>query len=150
MFQFAFEAADLSGQEHATIWATIFDQDGKVVYRAATRDGERHTAQAVLFSPGSYTVEIQTGTRYGGNPKSRQGIEYRLLGIHVGEGQGPEFVDPTTAPFDQNDSGQYQYPDDVLSAAVFLFVDGLSSNQPHPPSHNPPPDLHSWYWGSGI
>jgi hypothetical protein len=146
MFLFAFEVNPLPPNSDALLWVTVYNEQGDTIYQAASRNGERRTAHAAYFSPGSYTIEVEIAYRTGGLSTARGGIGYRLLGIEVGNPQGPEFADPTNSPFDQNGNGEYVYPDDVVSSATFVFVDGLASNLPTPPPDNPPTDLYLWYW----
>ncbi len=142
VIQFAFEADPLPGQPNVMAWATIYDENGVIVYQNATRGGERRTANTVFFKPGSYTVEIENGVG-----SSFAGLDYRLVGIDVGESQGPKFSDPSDSPFDQNPAGDYIYPDGVVTDANFVLVDGVSSNQDPPPADQPPVNIFNWYWG---
>ncbi len=146
MFQFAFEVDELPQNSDALLWVTIYDENGETIYQAAARDGERRTANAAYFSPGSYSIEVEIAYRTGGLSSGRGGIHYHLLGIDIGDPQGPEFSDPTNSPFEQNGNGDYQYPDDVISEATFIFVNGLASNLPTPPRDEPPSNLYLWYW----
>ena len=120
MFQFAFEADELARNQDALLWVSIYDELGGLVYQAATRDGERRTANATYFSPGSYTIEVESAAQR--LSQYRSVLNYRLFGINVGGPQGPTFNDPTDSPFDKNDDGEYVYPDDVITEASFVFV----------------------------
>lgn len=149
MFQFEFLAPELAGGSRALLWATIYDENDQVVYRMATRTGETRTAETAYFAPGSYTIEVQVASYTAGNGgfAAISAVPYEFWGIDVGGGQGPAFSDPTNSPFDKNKNGDYVYPDDVITNASFVFVDGISSNQHEPPPQPPPADLFSWYWG---
>ena len=145
IIQFAFEAEPLAGGIDALVWATVYDQDGEIVYQSATRSGERRTGNTVFFGPGSYTIEIENGLGF-----DFSGLRYQLFGIDVGGSQGPKLSDPSDSPFERNKEGQYIYPDDVVTDHHFVFTDGISSNQPQPPADAPPNNLYGWYWGLGV
>ncbi len=145
MIQFAFEADLLPGNPAATIWATIYDQTGAIVYQSLTRSGERRTAKTAFFKPGSYTIEIE-----GAFGSGFAGLDYRLIGIDVGGPQGPRFIDPSEFPFEKNKDGQYVYPDNVVSESTFVVVNGISPNQGNPPPHVPPANIYGWYWGLNL
>ena len=142
MFQFGLEASASTGSGNAGVWASIYDQNGNVVYQVTARSGERRTSNTVMLLPGSYTIEIEKAA---GSVFSNLG--YRLIGIDVGDPQGPEFTDPSDSPFDQDDDGDFVFPDDVVVKENFVVVDGISSNQGNPPNDNPPTNLFNWYWG---
>lgn len=145
IMQFAFEADPLVGNSNALAWATIYDGSGAIVFQSATRSGERRTGNAVFLAPGSYTIEIESGV-----DSDFAGLNYRFLGIQVGDSQGPVFSDPSDSPFRRNRRGEYVYPDDVVTDQTFVFVDGISTSQPTPPVDVPPVDISFWYWGLGV
>lgn len=142
IFQFALEADPAAGGVAASLWATIYDTTGNVVYQTATRAGERRTSKPVLLQPGSYVIEIEAGSG-----ASFDNLGYQLLGIDIGNSQGPKFSDPTNSPFEQDSEGAYQYPDNVVSVETFVVTDGISSNQSDPPADDPPSSFFDWYWG---
>lgn len=139
-FQFGLEASESPGSP--SIWATIYDQAGRAVYQVTSRAGERRTSETVMLLPGSYTIEIE-----GAVGDSFTDLTYQFLGVDVGDPQGPKFTDPSDSPFEQNDDGDFVFPDDIVSKDNFVVVDGVSSNQSNPPSDSPPTNLYNWYWG---
>lgn len=142
VIQFAFEADPSTSNPDGMIWATIYDQSGAIIYQVAARSGERRTAKTAFFKPGSYVIEIE-----GAAGSTFSGLGFNLIGIDVGGPQGPVFSDPTDSPFEQNEDGEYVYPDDVVTLENFVIVDGISSNQDDPPADDPPTDIFKWYWG---
>ncbi len=154
MFHFALQAGD-STLNDVTIWATIYDQRGEIVFVGGTTAGETYTSHAAFFSPGSYLIEIemvgQADVSEATHFESKDSITYNLLGIEIGDPQGAPLIDPSDSPFEQNEEGEYIYPDDVISAAAFVFVAGIASNLPDPPDDDPPIfDIFDWYWQYGI
>lgn len=142
LMHFGLSAASLPAAANSLIWATVYDAAGAIVYQGLTRPGEFRTANTIYLAPGSYAVEIEIADPI------LDGLSYQLFGVEIGDGQGPTFSDPSASPFDRNNNGQYVYPDNVLSTSTFVFVDGLSSNQPTPPADQPPTNLYQWYWGT--
>ena len=141
LMQFALELAPASAPPDALVWATVFNASGEVVYQGAARPGERRTRTAVYLAPGSYRVEVQT------TASSLNGLAYELIGVSVGDRQGPTFSDPSSSPFQRQPDGRYSYPGNVLTDATFVFADGAPPNQPPPPPPPPPPgNLYTWYW----
>jgi hypothetical protein len=154
MFHFALQGGD-STSSGVTIWATIYDQRGEIVFVGGTTAGETYTSHAAFFSPGSYLIEIemvgQEDIMRETHFESKDSITYDLLGIEIGDPQGAPLIDPTDSPFKQNEGGEFIYPDDVISTAAFVFVAGIASNLPDPPDDGPPKfDIFDWYWKYGI
>ncbi len=141
IMQFGLEASPSAVGSNALLWVTVYDQSGKIVYQGATRPGERRTSDAVYLAPGSYSVEVET------NSPLLNGVAYKLTGVEVGDGQGPKFSDPSDSPFPKNPDGDYVYPDNVITDATFVVVDGLASNVPNPPPDQPPGSIYNWFWG---
>lgn len=141
LMQFALELAPASAPADALVWATVFNASGEVVYQGATRPGERRTRAAVYLAPGTYRIEVQATSA------SLNGLAYGLVGISIGDRQGPTFSDPSSSPFERQPDGRYSYPGNVLTDATFVFADGPPPNQPPPPPPPPPPaNLFTWYW----
>lgn len=141
LMQFALELAPAVAAPDAIVWATVFNASGEVVYQGASRPGERRTRAAVYLAPGSYRIEVQT------TAASLNGLAYELIGVSIGDRQGPTFSDPSSSPFQRQPDGRYSYPGNVLTDATFVFADGAPPNQPPPPPPPPPPgNLYTWYW----
>jgi hypothetical protein len=141
LMQFALELAPAVAAPDAVVWATVFNASGEVVYQGASRPGERRTRAAVYLAPGSYRIEVQTIAA------SLNGLAYELIGVSIGDRQGPTFSDPSSSPFQRQPDGRYSYPGNVLTDATFVFADGAPPNQPPPPPPTPPPgNLYAWYW----
>jgi hypothetical protein len=139
--QFALELAPAVAAPDAVVWATVFNASGEVVYQGASRPGERRTRAAVYLAPGSYRIEVQT------TAASLNGLASELIGVSIGDRQGPTFSDPSSSPFQRQPDGRYSYPGNVLTDATFVFADGAPPNQPPPPPPPPPPgNLYTWYW----
>ncbi len=140
LMQFALELAPGAGLSDL-VWATVYDASGAVVYQGAARSGERRTRVATYLAPGSYRVEIAASSA------ALAGLDYNLLGVTIGDRQGPTFSDPSSSPFERRPDGQYVYPGDVVTDATFVFADGPPPNQPPPPPPPPPPaNLFAWFW----
>lgn len=141
LMQFALEVAPASVPPEAMVWATVFNSSGEVVYQGGSRPGERRTRAAVYLAPGTYRIEVQA------TASVLNGLAYQLIGVSVGDRQGPTFSDPSNSPFERQPDGRYSYPGNVLTDATFVFADGPPPNQPPPPPPPPPPgNLFAWYW----
>ncbi len=140
LMQFALELEPGSGAE-GLLWATVYDSAGGIVYQGAARAGERRTRVAAYLAPGSYRIELSPSS------PTLAGLSYNLMGVAIGDRQGPTFSDPSGSPFERRPDGQYVYPGDVVTDATFVFADGPPPNQPPPPPPPPPPaNLFSWFW----
>ncbi|MFN6111188.1 MAG: matrixin family metalloprotease [Planctomycetota bacterium] len=141
LMQFALELAPAAAPPDALVWATVFNAAGEVVYQGASRPGERRTRAAVYLAPGTYRIEVRT------TASSLQGVAYQVIGVSIGDRQGPTFSDSSSSPFERQPDGRYAYPGNVLTSATYVFADGAPPNQPPPPPPPPPPgNLYAWYW----
>jgi len=129
----------------AIVWSTIYDEQGNVVYRNATRGGELRTAQSVILRPGSYEIQVSLAQPDG---EGNYNFRYRLTGRDVSDPQGPELIDPTTLPFPKCKPGseEFCYPKNNFSIEPVLVLNG--GLETPPPDTSPPPhmDLNQWYW----
>ena len=131
MFHMVLNAKTKKLDPKVTIWATIFDQAGNVVYQVATRPGETRSSETPVIAPGSYLVQIDLTI-----PESRREIpiiQYSLDGLPNSKSEGPELIDPRKSPFPpckDNPSG-YCYPDGNTSTEPFIWIEGISSDLPN-------------------
>ena len=136
----------------AALWATVYDEDGAVVYRVAAKPGETRSSQSVILRPGTYVTRISVASETGAAGSSLQGgkkLLYRVQGIGISNPQGPEIIDPTIQPFHFCEPGSnvYCYPNDIMTSNTFVWV-GESTVVPPAPTAPTPPYVNPaiWYW----
>ena len=146
LFHFGLQAGSSLGSPDATIWMSIYDDQGQIVYRVATRPGERRTSKSIVLRPGSYTIRVNYTTPV---RERNRWVSYQIDGLGVSDPIGPELVDPAQNPFQpcENDPTNWCYPNDRHSSDPFIIVDGNEL----PPPVNPPTDpgwmdSNEWYW----
>lgn len=133
---------------NATLYMSVYDELGSLVYRVATRPGERRTSQSVVLKPGSYQIRVTlSNSTFGRNTW----ISYSVDGLGISDPTGPELVDPSENPFDRcpNDPTQWCYPNDRHSSDPFIIVDGQETTPTTPPTDPDWMDSNQWYWTAG-
>ncbi len=133
---------------NATLYMSVYDELGALVYRVATRPGERRTSQSVVLKPGSYQIRVTLSNSVRGR---NTWISYSVDGLGISDPTGPELVDPSQNPFDRcpNDPTQWCYPNDRHSSDPFIIVDGEETTPTNPPTDPDWMDSNKWYWTAG-
>lgn len=133
-----------------TVWTTLYDEQGNVLHRVASRPGELRTTNSILLDPGKY--HLVTTLSYSAAAKSeliqKGNVEFSVLGRQVDEPTGPDLVDPSQLPFQKcNQDTKYCYPGNVSTPDPYVFVDGQPRETPpivvEPPKYV---ELSLWYW----
>lgn len=153
LFHFLFSGTNSFYDVNSTIWMSIYDEDGNLRFRVATRPNESRSARSIILTPGNYSVAIDFTSRFDNfltmrfNGRSQQ-ITYLIEGIGVSEPTGPEVIDPADDPFAPCDksSSDFCYPNNNFSPDPFIFVD---DDEVDITPNDPPPtwvDANQWYW----
>jgi hypothetical protein len=155
LFHLGLQFVDQSAHPNATIWMSIYDEDGIVMYRVATRPGELRTAKSVILRPGSYSIRVhltvpppEISNATDNMPRFTRAWNYRIFGIGLSEPTGPEVIDPSEDPFSPCDkaSSDFCYPNDRLSPNPFIFVDADEVQLPGPVADPVWQNVNTWYW----
>ncbi len=155
LFHFGLQYVDATVNPNATIWMSIYDEDGIVKYRVATRPGEVRTAKSVILRPGSYSIRVHLTNpppAFSGAaanlPRFSRAWNYRVFGIGLSEPTGPEVIDPSEDPFSPCDkaSSDFCYPNNRLSPNPFIFVVEDEVALPGPVTDPVWQNVNNWYW----
>ena len=154
LFHFALTGLNESYVPNATIWMTIYDENGDAKYRVATRPNETRTSQSVLIRPGSYSIKVHVNVPAPLNRRNRIRsvpiLDYRIDGLGISEPTGPQVIDPSDDPFSPCDktSSNFCYPNDRHSPDPFIVVNEDEVVLPGPPTNPNWMDSNRWYWTS--
>jgi hypothetical protein len=145
---------------------TIYRDDSEIVYRVATRFGEKRTSKTAILRPGSYSMHVHWAAPPGlavphmqlsARPFSSfmggslMALSYHLEGIGLSDPTGPELVDPSEDPFPpcQKGSDDHCYPGDRMSPDPFIVVDVDEIELPPETPDDPGwVDPNLWYWAT--
>lgn len=152
LFHFALEGVNTTAVPAATIWMSIFDEDGELKYRVATKPNELRTSRSVMLRPGSYSVLVSVNVPVPLRRRERVWwipiVNYRVLGIGISDPTGPETIDPSEDPFapcDKNTS-EFCYPNDRHSVSPFIFVIPNEVTPTETVSNPGWTNSNNWYW----
>lgn len=145
LFHFALQASQAATE--VMLWATIYNDQGRVVYRVATTPGQLHSKRSVILSSGSYLVQITAATE--SSDTRLPPINYSLLGLGISGPVGPRVVDANGTPIYScpDGSGRFCYPGGLVTTRPYVFVDGRLISLPGGSTSQPPlVSIEWWYW----
>ncbi len=145
MFHFGIKAGFNTQLAGTTIWGSVYNEEGDLVWRGHTRPGEFRSANSVVLRPGSYLIQVDLA----GSAATAGTLAYTLQGKVLSDPIGPELINPANLPFPHCKPGspEFCYPGDRQTTDPFLVVGGGEIGVP-PGSTTPPPDqnVNLWYW----
>jgi hypothetical protein len=121
LFQFLLAASGVGAPAGSAVQMTIKDANGKVVYSLTATAGDTVSSDALLLTPGAYTMSFAVLAPSGVAVPS---LSYSLMGESISDPIGAVVNDPTTQPVytDPTTPGGYQYPNGVKSSTPYLIA----------------------------
>ncbi len=151
LLHLALSASDTADRTQAQVWVTIYNQQGRRVFRDLTVPGQTRTAKSIVVRPGSYSIFVSLATSDSvgiGNPVV---LTYNLDGKGITDPIGPEILKPSERPFVKvgpNDPN-YAYPG-VVSPDPFIVTSGQNVSVPTGSIITPTyVNANAWYWYNG-
>jgi hypothetical protein len=121
LFQFLLAASGAGAPAGSAVQMTIKDQNGNVVYSLTANAGETVSSNALLLTPGAYTLSFTVLGPPGGPVPA---LSYSLMGESISDPIGAVVNDPTTQPIYTSPTtpGGYLYPNDVSTMNSYLIA----------------------------
>jgi hypothetical protein len=119
LFQFLLSASGVGAPAGSAVQMTIEDQNGNVVYSLTAAAGDTVSADALLLTPGAYTLSFAVLAPPGVAVPS---LSYSLMGESISDPIGAVINDPTLSPSYPTGPGGYQYPNGNTSPNSYLIV----------------------------
>jgi hypothetical protein len=109
LFQFLLSAGGLGAPAGSAVQMTIKDKDGNVVYTLTAAAGDTVSSDALLLTPGAYTLAFAV-LGPAGDPMPS--LSYSLMGESISDPIGAVINDPTLTPVYNSPTmpGGFQYP----------------------------------------
>ena len=125
LFQFLLSASGVGAPAGSAVRMTIKDKDGNVVYTLTADAGDTVSSDALLLTPGAYTLSFTVLGPPGGPVPS---LSYSLMGESISDPIGAVVNDPTLTPVYTSPTtpGGFLYPNDVATSSPFLIVPIMS------------------------
>jgi hypothetical protein len=119
LFQFALSASSTAVAGEG-VEMTIIDQNGNVVFDMTATAGATVTSNAVLLTPGQYTVVFKAAA----GTTLTAPLAFQLHGAVLSDPIGPVPTDPTMQPIyqDPGNPGYYKYPNGTVTKHPFLWL----------------------------
>jgi hypothetical protein len=126
LFQFLLSASGIGAPAGSAVQMTITDQNGNVVYTLTADAGDTVSSNALLLTPGAYTLSFTVLGPPGGPVPS---LSYSLMGESISDPIGAVVNDPTLNPVytPPTGPGGFSYPGGVTTSASYLIVPTTSS-----------------------
>jgi hypothetical protein len=121
LFQFLLSASGIGAPAGSAVQMTIKDQNGNVVYSLTANAGDTVSSNALLLTPGAYTLSFTVLGPPGGPVPA---LSYSLMGESISDPIGAVVNDPTTQPVYTSPTtpGGFLYPNGVSTTASFLIA----------------------------
>jgi hypothetical protein len=121
LFQFLLTAGGAGAPAGSAVQMTIKDASGNVVYSLAADAGDSVSSNALLLTPGAYTLTFAALAPPGGTVPA---LSYSLTGESISDPIGAVVNDPTLQPIYTSPTtpGGFLYPNDVATMSPFLVV----------------------------
>jgi hypothetical protein len=121
LFQFLLSASGVGAPAGSTVQMTINDQNGNVIYTLTADAGDTVSSNALLLTPGAYTLSFTVLGPQGGPVPS---LSYSLMGESISDPIGGVVNDPSSQPVYTSPTtpGGYQYPNGTSSTNSYLIA----------------------------
>jgi hypothetical protein len=121
LFQFLLSASGVGAPAGSAVQMTIKDANGNVVYSLTAAAGDTVSSDALLLTPGAYTLSFAVLAPPGVAVPT---LSYSLMGESISDPIGAVVNDPTTQPVytDPTTPGGYQYPNGTTSTTPYLIA----------------------------
>jgi hypothetical protein len=121
LFQFLLSAGGVGAPSGSAVQMTIKDQSGNVVYTLTALAGDTVSSNALLLTPGAYTLSFTVLGPPGGPAPA---LSYSLMGESISDPIGGVVSDPTTQPVYTSPTtpGGFLYPNGVSSRSSYLVA----------------------------
>jgi hypothetical protein len=120
LFQFLLASSGVGAPAGSAVQMTIKDLNGNVVYTLTADAGDTVSSNALLLTPGAYTLTFSV-LGPPGDPVSA--LSYSLMGESISDPIGAVVNDPTTQPVYTSPTmpGGFVYPNGTRTATPFLI-----------------------------
>jgi hypothetical protein len=120
LFQFLLSASGVGAPAGSTVQMTIKDQNGNVVYTLTADAGDTVSSNALLLTPGAYTLSFSV---LGPPGEAMPALSYSLMGESISDPIGGVVNDPTTQPVYTSPTmpGGFLYPDGTQTTIPYLI-----------------------------
>ncbi len=121
LFQFLLSAGGVGAPAGSAVEMTIKDKDGNVVYTLTAAAGDTVSSNALLLTPGAYTLSFAVLGPPGGPIPD---LSYSLMGESISDPIGAVVNDPTLTPIYTSPTtpGGFLYPGNVATTSPYLIV----------------------------
>jgi hypothetical protein len=121
LFQFLLSASSIGAPAGSAVQMTIKDQNGNVVYSLTANAGDTVSSNALLLTPGAYTLSFTALGPPGGPVPA---LSYNLMGESISDPIGAVANDPTTTPVYTSPTtpGGFLYPNGVSTTSSYLIA----------------------------
>jgi hypothetical protein len=121
LFQFLLAASGAGAPAGSAVQMTIKDQSGNVVYSLTANADDTVSSNALLLTPGAYTLSFTVLGPPGGPVPA---LSYSLMGESISDPIGAVVNDPTTQPIYTSPTtpGGYLYPNGVSTTISYLIA----------------------------
>jgi len=118
LFQFLLSASGVGAPAGSAVEMTIKDKDGNVVYTLTSAAGDTVSSNALLLTPGAYSLSFTVLGPPGGPGPT---LAYSLMGESISDPIGAVVNDPTTQPVYTSPTtpGGYLYPNGVSTTSSY-------------------------------
>jgi hypothetical protein len=125
LFQFLLSASGVGAPAGSAVQMTIKDQNGNVIYTLTADAGDTVSSNALLLTPGAYTLSFTVLGPPGGPLPA---LPYSLMGESFSDPIGAVVNDPTTQPVYTSPTtpGGYLYPNGVSTMSSYLIAPKIS------------------------
>jgi hypothetical protein len=121
LFQFLLSASGAGAPTGSAVEMTIKDKDGNVVYTLTSAAGDTVSSNALLLTPGAYTLSFTVLAPPGGPIPA---LSYSLMGESISDPIGAVVNDPTLTPIYTSPTtpGGFDYPGNVQTTSPYLIA----------------------------
>jgi hypothetical protein len=121
LFQFLLSASGIGAPAGSAVQMTIKDQNGNIVYSLTANAGDTVSSNALLLTPGAYTLSFTVLGPPGGPVPA---LSYSLMGESISDPIGAVANDPTSQPVNTSPTtpGGFLYPNGVATMSSFLIA----------------------------
>jgi hypothetical protein len=121
LFQFLLSASGVGAPAGSAAQMTIKDANGNVVYSLTAAAGDTVSSNALLLTPGAYTLSFTVLAPPG---VALPSLAYSLMGESISDPIGAVVNDPTTQPVytDPTTPGGYLYPNGTASPNPYMIA----------------------------
>jgi hypothetical protein len=121
LFQFLLSANGVGAPAGSAVQMAIKDQNGNVIYSLTSGAGDTVSSNALLLTPGAYTLSFTVLGPPGGPVPA---LSYNLIGESISDPIGGVVNDPITQPVYTSPTtpGGYLYPNGVSTTSSYLIA----------------------------